>query len=391
MKVKIIGMDHNGNGIGRIDDKIVFVPKTVTGDICDIEIRKHYKKYDVAKLNKILDRSLDRIEAKCPYYNICGGCNISNLTYQKQIEFKNDKVKNIFKKYLNLDINPKVIGSTKEYGYRNKITYHKDDSLGLVGEFDGVTEIDDCMLVSDKVNELYRLIKEKDLKDLKLVTIRECDNGLILIITGKIDVTNLYDKCISIYMNGKCIHKKEDGYISIGDIKYEVSPDSFFQINTSNISRLYDEIIHYGNFNKNDKVIDLYCGVGSISLYIAKHVKEVLGIEIIPDAIEDAKYNAEINNINNVKFLCGDVARLIDDNISGDVLIVDPPRVGLDKHTVEVINNKKIKKVIYVSCNPMTLVRDLKLLDNYSLQDISVVDMFPQTHHVESITVLERR
>ena len=167
-----------------------------------------------------------------------------------------------------------------------------------------------------------------------------------------------------------------------------VSDKSFFQVNTANISNLYDEVVRYGSFGKNDRVIDLYCGVGSISLYIAKYVKSVLGIEIVDEAIKDAKINAKNNEIDNAKFLCGDVAKLIDDNIDGDILIVDPPRAGLDKHTIDVINEKKIKKMIYVSCDPMTLVRDVKLLNNYHLTNISVVDMFPQTHHVECVVKL---
>ena len=225
----------------------------------------------------------------------------------------------------------------------------------------------------------------------KLITIKECDNGLILIISGKLEVDSLINKCIQIIINDEIVYKKEDGYINIGDIKYKVSPKAFFQINTSNISNLYDEIVRYGNFNKNDKVIDLYCGVGSISLYIAKYVKSVLGIEIVPDAIKDAKENAKINKINNANFLCGDVSKLIDDNIDGDILIVDPPRTGLDKHTVNVINEKGIQKLIYVSCDVMTLVRDIKLLTNYEVKDISVVDMFPGTHHVECVSLLCRR
>ena len=190
-------------------------------------------------------------------------------------------------------------------------------------------------------------------------------------------------------MNNRCVYKKEDGYININNINYKISYDSFFQINTSNISNLYDEIVKYGNFTKNDKVIDLYSGVGSISLYISKHVKEVLGIEIVTNAVSDAIENAKLNDIDNAKFICGDVSKLIDDNIDGDVLIVDPPRIGLDNHTIDVINEKKIKKIIYVSCNPMTLVRDLKLFTNYNINDISVIDMFPQTHHCESIVLLK--
>ena len=390
MKVKITSMDHKGNGIAKLDNKVIFVPKSIPDDYVDIDIYRDYKNYSIGRINKITKKSDSRVDLICPYYDMCGGCNISNLSYAEQLLFKENKVKNIFKKYLDLDINPKVIGSKMKYGYRNKITYHKDDILGLIGEFGGIIDIDKCYLVSDKVNELYQEIKKLDISLVKLITIRECDNGLILIVVGKLDINSLKDLCISIIMNDKIVYQKEDGYIHVGELKYKVSPKAFFQINTSNISNLYDEIIRYGKFTKNDSLIDLYSGVGSISLYVAKYVKNVLGIEIIPEAIDDAWENAKINNIDNAKFICGDVNKLIDDNVKCDVLIVDPPRVGLDKHTVEVINDSKIKKVIYVSCDTMTLVRDIKLLDNYELNDISVIDMFPETHHVESICLLGR-
>lgn len=391
MKINIIDIDHKGNGIGKINNKVVFVPKTITGDICDIEIIKSYKNYDIGKLNKIEEESIDRINAKCPYYQICGGCNISNLDYDKQLEFKVNKVKNIFKRYLNINIEPNIIDSIDKYEYRNKITYHNDKTLGLVSIYDDVIDINNCLLVSNKVNNLYNKIKKEDLSLVDKIIIKECNNGLILDIIGNMNIDNIKEDTISIYMNNKCMFKKEDGYINIGDIKYIVSNKSFFQVNTNNIYRLYDEIIRYGNFSKDDEVIDLYCGVGSITLYIAKYVKKVLGIEIIEDAIRDAKENARINSINNVSFICGDVSKVIDENIHGNKLIVDPPRVGLDKHTVDIINNSKIDKLIYVSCDPMTLVRDIKNLTNYELKEVSVVDMFPQTHHCESITVLERR
>ena len=391
MKIEIIDMDHKGNGIGKINNKVVFVTKSITGDICDINICNSYKKYDIGKINKVIEDSKLRNKAICPYYNECGGCNISNLNYNEQLKFKVNKVKNIFKKYLDMDIEPRVIDSNKEYKYRNKITYHNDNTLGLVSIDNKIIDIDNCLLVSDRINDLYNKIKLNDITKVNKIIIKECDNGLILDVDGVMNIDNLKDDCLSIYVNNKCIYKKEDGYITIDNIKYIVSNKSFFQINTSNISKLYDEIVRYGNFSKEDSVIDLYCGVGSISLYISRYVKSVLGIEIIEDAIKDANKNAFINNIYNVSFKCGDVSKLIDGNINGNKLIVDPPRVGLDKHTIKVINNSKINKIIYVSCDPMTLVRDIKLLDNYELKEISVIDMFPQTHHCESITVLERR
>ena len=389
--MKIIDMDHKGNGIGKINNKVVFVPKSIIGDECEIDIIKSYKNYDVAKIEKITKKSDKRIDVLCPHYEVCGGCNISNLEYQEQLKFKENKVKNIFKKYLGMDIKPRVIDSEKEFEYRNKITYHYDHNLGLISEFGGVINIDKCLLVSDRVNHLYKKIKENDLSRVKLVTIKECDNGLILSIMGEMKIDNLCDLCIEINVNNKTVYKKEDGFITLNDIKYRVSDRAFFQVNTSNICKLYDEIVRYGEFKETDEVIDLYCGVGSISLYIAKYVKSVLGIEIVADAIRDAKENAKINKINNVSFLCGDVSKLIDDNINGDILIVDPPRVGIDEYSLKVINDSRINKIIYVSCDPMTLVRDIKKLDNYKLSNISVVDMFPQTHHCESICFLERK
>mgnify|MGYP003319881481 CR=1 FL=1 len=153
----------------------------------------------------------------------------------------------------------------------------------------------------------------------------------------------------------------------------------------------YDVVLKYGDFKKDDNVIDLYCGVGSISLYISKYVNSVLGIEIIEDAIKDAKENAKLNNINNVDFICGDVSKLVDLNTDGNIVIVDPPRVGLDKHTIDVLNKINIDRLIYVSCDPMTLVRDLKLLDEYIIKDVTLVDMFPNTHHVETVVLLNRK
>ena len=406
MKVKIIDMDHKGNGIGKIDSKIIFIPKGITGDLVDIEIVKSHKNYDEGRILNIIKSSVDRIDSLCPYYDICGGCNISNLCYSKQLEYKKDKVVNIFKRYLGIDINPKIIGSDDRYEYRNKITYKCiNGKLGLVSIDNDLVDIDRCSLVSDKVNELYKVIFNESLFLVDKVLIKECNNGLILGIYGNIDIKNgclkdrnirnlidkVKDKCLSIYVNGICICKNDDGYIYIGNLKYRVSLNSFFQINTDNIFRMYDVIVKYGDFCKDDNVIDLYCGVGSISLYVSKYVKSVLGIEIINDAIIDAKENALLNGINNVDFICGDVSKLVDDNINGNKIIVDPPRGGLDNHTIDILNTVDIDRLIYVSCDVMTLVRDLKKLDKYEIKDITLVDMFSQTHHVESIVLLNKK
>lgn len=392
MKIKIEKMDHLGRGIGYNDGKIVFVPKAVMGDILDIEIISSHKKYDIGKINKIIQSSDNRIVAKCPYYNECGGCHISNLKYFDQVSFKKDKVIDMFKRYLNIDINPGVIDSEKEFEYRNKITYQvKNGKIGLVDINNNFIEIDNCLLVSDRVNKLLGVLKNEDLSMVTKIVIRECNNGLILSITGDMNIDNIVSECLEIYINGVRRYSLEEGYLYIDNLKYRVSDKSFFQINTSNIKRLYDEIVRYGNFTGSERVIDLYCGVGSISLYVSRYVKSVLGIEIVKEAINDANYNKKINNIDNASFICSDVSKIIDKNIDGDILIVDPPRAGLDKHTREIINNANIKKIIYVSCDPMTLVRDIQELDKYKLVEVSVVDMFPQTEHVECVSVLQRK
>lgn len=392
MRISVVRMDHLGRGIGYNEGKVIFIPKAIPGDVVDIEITNSYKKYDIGKIIEIIEPSNERIDAGCPYYYECGGCHISNLKYFNQVNFKKDKVIDIFKRYLNKEIVPRVISSEKDFEYRNKITYQVENGkIGLVDINNNFIEIDKCLLVSDRVNKLLSMLKKEDLSKTIKIVIRECDNGLILSITGDIKIDNLVNECLEIYINGERKYFLEEGYLYIGNLKYRVSDKSFFQINTSNICHLYDEVIRYGEFTGNERVIDLYCGVGSISLYISRYVKSVLGIEIVKEAIDDANYNKKINKIDNATFICSDVAKIIDDKIECDTLIVDPPRAGLDKHTKSVINDSNIKKVIYVSCDPMTLVRDLKDLDMYNLEKISIVDMFPQTCHVECASILHRK
>lgn len=391
MRVKIVDIDHKGNGISRVDNKIIFIPKCIIGDCVDVDVVKSHKKYDEGRIRKIIEFSDDRIDSLCPYYDICGGCNISNLNYSKQLDYKKNKVINIFKRYLDMEINPMIIGSDNRYEYRNKITYKcVDGRLGLVSINNDLVDIDECFLVSDMVNNLYKCICKKDLSDVKKIIIKECDNGLILGIDGNMNIDSIKDMCLSIYIDGDCVWNNGDGYINIGDIKYRVSMESFFQVNTNNISRLYNVIVKYGDFSRNDKIIDLYCGVGSISLYISKYVGSVLGIEIIEDAIKDAIENAKLNEIENVEFICGDVSKLIEENLLGNKVIVDPPRSGLDNHTLDVLNDINIDRLIYVSCDPMTLVRDLGKLYSYDVIDVTLVDMFPQTHHCEVVVLLEK-
>lgn len=390
MKSIITDLDHLGRGIIR-KNKITFIPKTIPGDEVEYQIKKENKNYNEGRLTKTIKKSNNHIDALCPYYNICGGCNISNLSYPDQLEYKKNKVANIFKKYSNIDIVKEILPSEKEYHYRNKITYHKDTNLGLVSIDNDIININECLLVSNKINNLFNKIKKDNIVDVKEITIREVDNGLILKIKGHMNIESYKNDVIEIYENDKLIYQKEKPYIILNNIKYIITGNSFFQINTTNIEKLYNTIIEKGNFSKEDNVVDLYCGVGSITLYVSKYVKSILGIEIVPDAIENAKENAKINNITNAKFLCGDVSKLINGFIIADTIIVDPPRSGLDKHTIDVLNKLNLKKIVYVSCDPMTLSRDINLLTKYKFRNITMVDMFPQTYHVENVCLLSRK
>lgn len=393
--MKIIDMSFEGNGIGKDNNKVVFVPKTVTGDDINYQTITEYKNYNIGKLESINKKSNLRIKAKCPYYEMCGGCNISNLSYSNQLIFKKNKIKELFYKQLKLEIEPNIIPSKEEYGYRNKITLSVDKTLGLLkSNSHDIVHISSCYLVNDKVNKLIEVLNSLNINNLTEVIIRVSDNGIMLILNGNIklsEIEKLKDYVISIYLNNKEIYKKEDSYISLKGIKYKISANSFFQINTNNIVSLYEEIVKYGCLTLKDNVLDLYCGTGSISLYISSHCNSVLGIEINKDAIEDAKINAKINNINNADFICGDVSKVLKMG-KYDVVIVDPPRSGLDKHTKKVLKDINAKRIVYVSCNPITMVRDIKdMSESYNFENITLVDMFPQTHHVECVSVLHRK
>ena len=393
--VEIIRLNHSGEGIGKINNKTIFIPKTIVGDIVSVNIIEEHKNYLRGSIIEYIKRPTNCLNPKCKYYYKCGGCHLSNLSYQDQLTYKENKIKDIFKKYLNKEISPKIIKSNKEYEYRNKITLQiKDGKLGLYkNKTNDIIEIDKCLLVSNNINKVINNLKQYNLNKVTNIVIKESNNEIMLYIEGNIskDIINI-DNVNTIIINNNII--KGNGYITqnISNLKYIVSPKSFYQVNNNTVEKLYNKILEYSNLNKEDKVIDLYCGTGTIGIYLSRYCKEVLGIEINDSSIKDANNNIKLNNINNVKFIKGDVGKIINNNYKADVIVVDPPRRGLDKITRKTLLEISPKKIIYVSCDPMTLARDLKdLLIKYNLEDISIVDMFPQTYHCESVAVLERK
>ena len=397
--MQIEKLDYYGRGIGRINNKITFVENALKDEIVDIKILKESKKYNEAIVKSYNTKSKSRVTPKCKYYNICGGCNISHLKEEEQEGFKDSKIKELLNRNLNIEHLDKIEYS-KFYNYRNKIVLHiKEDKLGLYkNKSNELIEIDECLLVDDKINSLIKILKKiiKKEKNLDKATIKlgNITNEIMLILEGKLkDYSELLSNVDVLIINDKVVSKKDYIISIIGNKKYKISKNSFFQVNQVITEKIYNEI--RSNIEKiNPKnVLDLYCGTGTIGIYIADLVENVTGIEVIKDAVLDANFNKELNNIDNISFILGKVEDkiiVIKDNI--DLIIVDPPRSGLDKKVISVINKIKAKNIIYVSCNPITLVRDLKLLkDNYNIEYIKPYDMFPNTYHVECVVLLERK
>lgn len=396
-KLEVSDINHQGYGIIRVNNRVVFVKDVIPGDIVDIEIIKNYKNYSLGEVVNFIKRSSEHDNVKCEYYGLCGGCQISHIKNKSQLNFKKNKVKNIFKKYLKLDIEPDII-SVNSYNYRNKVVFHvEDNEIGFYEEgTNKLIPISECLLLDKRINELIKLFNQLDLTYVEKIMVRTTSKEMMVVFYGYIDKIDVLkdkvDSIILINIKEKLLYGKSYIKEQINGLKFIISYDSFFQVNTDAMIKLYDKVVEYANLSKDDSVLDLYCGTGTIGIYLSKYCKEVLGIEIVENAIKDANINKELNNIDNISFICGDVGRLINDEYKQDVLVVDPPRSGLDKKTRKVILDNEYKRVVYVSCDPMTLVRDLSELSiKYDIKDITLVDMFPNTYHVESVVLLEHK
>lgn len=395
MKVKIIDYDHLGRGIAKVDNKVIFIPKVKINEEVDIDIVENKKNYSLGKRK-------DNIKANyCPYYNVCGGCNIGHLTYNEQLELKKNIVKNIFSKYTNYNLETIEILKTKEYNYRNKVTYHiEKDKLGFYEEESNkLISIDKCKLLDENIILLTAILNSfiKVHKKLSKAIIKSLDNKIMLILEGTLDRSIIKEffkeKVSSLYYNNELLSGASYLLVEVLSKKFMVRKDSFFQVNKEGVNVIYKEVINLVKELKCNTIYDLYCGTGTISLLVSDYAKKVIGIEVVKDAIEDAKNNAILNNITNTKFYLGDVSKVISklkDN--PNTIILDPPRSGISKKIIEYLLSLEVKNIIYVSCNPLTLARDINLLDEkYSLESIKLVDEFPNTYHVESICLLKLR
>lgn len=395
--IEIEALDHFGRGICHIDNKIVFVKNALPSEIVNIRIIKSKKNYSEAEVIKYIRKSSDRIESICPYFLDCGGCQLLFYPYEKTTQFKKNKVRELLNKnhihYLK-DIS--IIENSHPTYYRNKVSlkivdgnigYYKESTHELV-------EISECKIANSAINQVIANYTMLHLKNGNL-TIRTNQNDEVLLVIESEEENIQIDaelknkvKLVGIVYNGKTIYGDNFLMIRVGGYLFKVSYDSFFQVNPYICKELFSLI--EANI-EGDSVLDLYSGVGTLSIVANRHAKNVIGVEIIQNAVFNAIYNASLNHQEHIEFLLGNVEKTISKiNVNIDTLIVDPPRSGLDKHTISFIKEKKPNKILYVSCDANTLMRDLKLLeDDYEMMSYTILDMFSYSYHLESFVVLK--
>lgn len=441
--VDIIDNGFEGEGIAKINNFTVFIPGAIKGEKIKILIVKVLKSHAFGKILEIISPSLDRNgEVDCSTYKRCGGCNLRHVKYTKTLEIKRNIVQNLVNKSLKDKITVKeTIGMESPFYYRNKAQFpvgidKKEDPI--IGVFANRTHeiipINECQIQTKEAQEIAKAIcefvknnnisiynekKQKGtlrhiivktgLKTNEIMCILVVNNPdipkedeLVQYLTSKFSniktiVKNINNKNTNVILGSKNINLYGDGYIfdKLENYTFKISPLSFYQINPIQTEKLYNIALQGANLTGKEVVFDLYCGIGTIGIFMANKAKKIYGIEIVEEAIRDAIENCKINNITNAEYLAGDTEKLLTDlienrKIKPDVIVVDPPRKGLDNKTVENILKIKPNRVVYVSCNPATLMRDLsKLESEYKIKEIQPVDMFPFTSHVECVAVLQ--
>ena len=443
-EVEIIDNGYNGEGIAKIDGFTVFVPNAIKGEVVKILIVKVLSSHAFGKILEIEKKSKFRQEIDCATYKRCGGCDLRHIKYEQTLKMKQNAVQALVNKTLKNKIEVKeTLGMENPFFYRNKAQYPvgvNKDRNPIIGVFANRTHevipIKNCLIQNPKSEAIAKFIlefiKEKNISIYNEKTgrgffrhivikvgIKTNEIMCIFVINGKkfpyedelveklkqnypeikTIVKNINMKNTNVILGQENINLYGNGYIEdvLGEYKFKISPLSFYQVNPKQAEKLYNLGIEMSKVSKEDTVFDLYCGIGTISLFIAKYAKKVYGVEIVEQAIKDAKQNAKINNIENVQFIAGDTKIVLEDliykkGIIADIVIFDPPRKGLDNNSINNILKIKPKKIVYISCNPATLIRDLALFEKlYEVKTIIPVDMFPFTKHVECVSVLHRK
>ncbi len=441
---EIIDYTTEGSGICKIDGMAVFVPNAAVGDIAEIKILKVAKKYAFGKIERLITSSKDRCNPDCPVFSKCGGCTFRHISYEAELRFKYKRVADALTRIggVSEDILMPIVGAESADGYRNKaqlpVTVDSDGRI-RVGFFaprsHRVISFDECALQSPVFNKAARIFLEWANSESNSVYNEASHSGairhlylrhakktgeLMVCIVANADSLNGEERLVGMLREGLDslttvvlnINKEKTNVITgkknrvlYGDeyitdelcgMKFRISPLSFYQVNRSQAERLYGIAAEFAELKKHETLIDMYCGTGTIGLSMADRVKSMIGVEIIPQAIEDAKKNAERNSIDNTRFICGDAAKaaaeLKAEGVKADCIIIDPPRKGCDSSLIGTIYDLSPKRVVYVSCDPATLARDIKLFEEkgYKAEKAVPVDMFPRTAHVETVVLMSR-
>jgi 23S rRNA (uracil1939-C5)-methyltransferase len=456
--VEIEAFAAEGKALARVDNLVVFVPFAAPGDVVDIRLSRKRKQYAEGRIVAFKRYSADRVEPFCSHFGVCGGCQWQHLPYPSQLKYKQQQVLDVLQRIAKIELPEArpILGSEKDRFYRNKLEYtfsnkrwrtleeiqsgeefKNSEALGfhIPGMFDKVLDIEKCFLQEDFSNRVRLSVKafclahQMDFFDLKLqqglmrnLIVRTTSTGqkmvivvffreetasreallnhllnefpeitsLIYVINNKANDT-IFDRETVVYHGSAYIVEEMEG------LQFIIGPKSFYQTNSEQAYRLYSLVREFAGLQGNELVYDLYTGTGTIANFLARQCRKVIGIEYIPEAIEDARANAELNGIKNTTFFAADVKDLLNNDFTAeqgrpDVLITDPPRAGMHGDVVKTILSAAPERVVYVSCNPSTQARDLSLMDNlYQVETLQAVDMFPHTQHVENVVLLKRR
>ena len=418
VRCKCVDMSVDGHGIARADDLVIFVKGMIKGEEADVKIISEKRNYSFGIIDKLIKPSPYRIESDCPIAYKCGGCDYRHIDYDFQLELKKEVLINTLKGFTVLDI----IKDDHPDHYRNKVQIPvREGKMGFYRKFSNdIVEFDDCKIESEKANRIIKDLKklligyklDKYFRHILIKHAKGTDEIMLGYIVNNFDldlseindlmirkypeiksiILNLNDKQTNVILGDeeKLLYGRDHIYDIYDGLKVKISLKSFYQVNYGQMLKLYGKIREFADLKGNESVLDLYCGIGTISLYLARYAKEVTGVEIVPQAIENAKDNARINNIINTSFICADASREMDEYIRNkDVVIVDPPRKGISRELIDTFIKLETKKIVYVSCNPATLNRDLEILkEHYNVSPIQPVEMFPYTTHVETICCL---
>ena len=434
VEVTVSAVSSDGSGIAKTDGYTLFIPQAVTGDVAEVLVLKTKTNYGYAKLIRLISPSPHRVDASCPHFEKCGGCQLMMADYGYQKELKRGFVKDALLRIGAIDTDVDIVGMDKPLRYRNKMVFpfDKNGNWGFYRERShDVVPLSDCLLgdklcakVMEAVSAYMKTCgisaydEEMHRGVIRRVFMRNTEKELVVVISANADflqykdrlisaVTAVSDKISGIVLN---INKKRTNLV-LGDknvllwgkgtlsasllgLRYEISPESFFQVNPVQTEKLYSLALDFAQISETDTVLDIYCGIGTITLSAARKAKRAIGVEIVAKAIENARDNAEKNGVENAEFYCDSaenaVPKLIESGVLPNVIILDPPRKGSDEKTLSAIASANPKRIVYVSCNPATLARDAKFLEErgYKVKKAAAVDMFPHTAHVETVALL---